>query len=181
MQPKPLKDRLELLDVIGLEEKVCAEIGVLRGEFSAEILARNPKELFLIDPWLSQPRGEYSDFQNYKEPLFNEIEKETRDRFRDDTRVRIFKLFSHEGAAIFEARMFDFVFIDGNHDFCHCYMDLCMWSMLVKPGGWIGVHDYQKTCFIGVTQAVNAFARITEQPIQYVTQEDWGSAAIQIK
>jgi tRNA G46 methylase TrmB len=43
--------RMEMLDIIGIEGKVCAEIGVAHGDYSAEILKRNPSKLVLVDPW----------------------------------------------------------------------------------------------------------------------------------
>ena len=36
------------------EGDICAEIGVMKGDYSAQILKRKPKELHLIDPWVHQ-------------------------------------------------------------------------------------------------------------------------------
>jgi hypothetical protein len=44
---------------------VCAEIGVERGHFSAEIIKNNPKELVLIDPWFKQTGDYAKDPSNY--------------------------------------------------------------------------------------------------------------------
>lgn len=33
------------------------------------------------------------------------------------------------------------VYIDGNHEDGNCFFDLCVWSNLVMPGGYLVVHD----------------------------------------
>jgi len=54
---------------------------------------------------------------------------------------------------------YDFVFLDADHSYEGCKADIEAWSPKVKPGGWLGGHDYQNPNFpkFGVTKAVDEF------------------------
>jgi len=41
-----------------------------------------------------------------------------------------------------EDRQIDLLFIDGDHSYEGCKFDIVAWRDLVKPGGWIILHDY---------------------------------------
>lgn len=175
-----LKDRLELLDALKLRNKCCAEIGVLHGDFSAEILARNPFDLYLVDPWLKQ---DYFDFnmltRNADE--FNELHVGVVNRFKENQHVHVMRMFSHEGAREIN-RQFDFVYIDARHDFSNVLSDLFLWTPKMKPDGVIALHDYGNSTFYGVEQAVDKYCEITGYEIVFETSEQWfTSCAIRIK
>lgn len=50
----------------------------------------------------------------------------------------------------------DMVFVDGGHQYHEAKGDIETWLPLIKPGGIMAVHDYEKTSkvWIGVNQAV---------------------------
>lgn len=179
-EPKELLDRLELLDTLKLKGKTCVEVGVLKGEFSEQIMKRDPFCLYLVDPWEKQPYEDYTDFANYGEPNFDECYYAVMQKFADNPRVEIVRAYSHEAAKIISQNNLDMVYIDGNHSFHNCFLDLCIWSQKIKDGGWLCGHDMYNTVFIGVIQAVNAFCRITGYKQEYMTNENWGSFAIRI-
>ena len=54
---------------------VCAEIGVWQGHLSRKILRRNPSELHLIDPWMTQNVIErcYSIAQDEMEKIYRQV------------------------------------------------------------------------------------------------------------
>ena len=65
------------LDLIQ-KDFVCAEIGVWRGDFSSQILSKQPRKLHLIDPWDSQPHYQnrlYSIDQTKMDEIFDCIKK----------------------------------------------------------------------------------------------------------
>ena len=59
----------------------------------------------------------------------------------------------------FEDGSFDFVFIDGNHEYSHVLEDITEWTKKVKPGGIVCGHDYKedKVNNYGVIEAVNEY------------------------
>ncbi len=174
------KDRVEMLDMLGLRNKCCVEIGVLKGDYSNEILKQKPSDLYLIDPWTAQDKDKYVDIQNVPQPAFDDAYHHTRDRFKDAIQVQILRMFSHEAAREVTRNNIDFVYIDANHSFSHCLSDMMLWLPKIKNGGWLCGHDYDG--FPGVSQAVSAFCRITGYKLAFVTQEAvWRSFGIRIE
>ena len=48
-----------------IKNGICVELGVFKGEYSAQILKNNPKILYMIDIWASVEKG-YDDDRNNK-------------------------------------------------------------------------------------------------------------------
>lgn len=48
----------------------------------------------------------------------------------------------------------DFVFVDADHSYEAVLKDITAWRSKVKPGGWLGGHDYNRK-FQGVVNAVD--------------------------
>jgi len=116
-----------------------AEIGVEQGEFS-ETLCKNYPELVLycVDPWKA--------YAGYRDHVY----QDKLDRFYLATKERLFKYgcrlvreFSMDAVKNFDNETFDFVYIDGNHNFQNCTNDICEWTKKVKRGGIIAGHDYR--------------------------------------
>lgn len=57
-------------------------------------------------------------------------------------RFKIVKDHSVKAAERFNDRIFDFVFIDGDHSYEGVTADLNAWARKVKPGGWLCGHDW---------------------------------------
>lgn len=138
------------------ESDICAEIGVWRGNFAAEILVKSPRELHLVDPWVHQ---------DYKNRLYS-IEQQKMDRiyarvaqrFRDDDRVTIHRDFST--SVDFPAQYFDWVYVDANHSYEAALADLNHYYPRIKSGGYLCGDDYGHTdvnCARGPKPAVDEF------------------------
>ncbi len=183
-----VKDRATLLDLMPKNAR-CVEVGVLKGDFSKEILKRcSPSYLILVDPWKAQSKAQYDDINNLsQEEMDKNYESVCEWAYSETTKRKVDtrRQFSLE-AARFLANVesewkWNFVSIDANHSFGNCFADLVAWSMNIKSGGYIAVHDYTGA-FYGVRQAVTEFCKVTGYKITHQTQEvNWQSVAIQIK
>jgi predicted O-methyltransferase YrrM len=69
----------------------------------------------------------------------------------------------------FPPKTFDFVYIDDDHSYEGCTASINAWKETVKPGGFIGGHDYQLE---PVRRAVNYFVDSTGWP-SYQSEWDW--------
>ena len=173
-------DRNSMLDILSLQGKRCAEIGVFKGEFSQEILKRNPFELWLVDPWQEQPTDVYPEYWNHPQRYdFGQMYKDVVKLFEHAPQVKVLRRKSFEAAQKFENESLDFVYVDAIHTFESCYMDMVSWFPKVIPGGWLCGHDFTGE-FVGVRQAITAFCRITGQEVSLLTTETvWASWGIQ--
>ena len=148
-------------------QSVGAEIGVWMGDFSALILrVIRPRVLHLIDPWKYESGAAY-------EPSFyggragcqanmDAIHDLVRKRFSRQIAaggVSMHRSSSAEAAATFPDAYFDWVYIDGNHQYEFVKRDLESFHPKVKPGGLIAGDDYGNRGWWedGVTRAVNEF------------------------
>jgi glycosyltransferase involved in cell wall biosynthesis len=123
------------------KQAICAEVGVWKGDFSAEILRQaSPKELHLID----------IDVDHFS----------LRQRFADDRRVTIHHGKSVDVLSSFPAEHFDWIYIDAAHDYESVKADAAMAAARLKPGGILVFNDYifwshTESLPYGVVQAVN--------------------------
>ncbi|MCS6846142.1 MAG: class I SAM-dependent methyltransferase [Anaerolineae bacterium] len=115
---------------------VVAELGVWRGDFSAQILSiTQPSRLYLIDPWdLLEPAAKkYADFVQQR------FEKESL-----AGQVIIRRGYSVAVLEDFDDHHFDWVYIDSDHTYETTKKELEVCRVKVKPGGIIAGHDYTK-------------------------------------
>lgn len=147
---------------------VGAEIGVYRGEFSARILETvEPQRLHLIDPWLCQVDDGHAmslygrqcpDGQDGMNAYYDEV----RARFRAEIiqrRVLLHRARSEEIATDFPDDYFDWIYVDGDHNYAAVRADLESYFPKVKTGGFIAGDDYALGGWWrdGVVRAVNEF------------------------
>jgi len=147
---------------------VCAEIGVFKGDFSAEILRTvRPRVLHLVDPWKYETSADYKCSwyggesgvsQNHMDGLHQAVLA----RFRREIasgRVKIHRAASADAAAWFARDYFDWVYIDGNHLYKFAKCDLEAYYPKVKPGGFLSGDDYGPGGWWegGVQRAVDEF------------------------
>lgn len=179
---KIIKDRLELLDTINLKGKMCAEVGVFKGEFAEEIFKREPIGLLLIDPWKSFDVREYHDINNHPQDKFDKIHESILEKFGKFGTVEIIRKTSYDAFRSLQLPpTLDFVYLDGNHGLTNVLTDLMLWSMATKSGGYICGHDY-KSQFVGVQMAVEEFCKITGNEVEFETADaPWKSFGIKIK
>ena len=140
------------------QNDICAEVGVWKGDFSSQILLKNPKELHLIDPWIHQDYKQmwYSCPQEEMDKHYNSVQK----KFAADDRVKIHRNFSTE--VEFPTEYFDWVYIDGNHTYPMVVKDLKFYYPLIKKGGFLCGDDYGWTspdCQLGPKPAVDQFVK----------------------
>ena len=142
------------------------EVGVLRGGNAARLLEHHPHlHLHLVDLWQPQPVGEryhrsgdvhsrwtVDDWRVIWESAYRNL----RPHFG---RWQIHQGDSTRCARRFDDRSVDFVFIDADHTYEGCLADIKTWAPKVKPGGWIGGHDYgHANKRWGVKRAVDQWA-----------------------
>ena len=144
---------------------VCAEIGVLHGQYTDRILAiTEPTLLFLIDPWLFEL---YKTKQEAEDQVSGLIGQDNRDeryinvckKFRVEIfagRVNIIRAKSSDACRLFGRDFFDWIYIDGDHTVKGALADLRNYASLVKSGGYIAGDDINRPPF-GVTEALDIF------------------------
>lgn len=159
------------------KSSICAEIGVHKGDFSAQILRTvNPQELHLVDPW------KYEESDIYKEAWYGgkaqDGQTEMDDRYKATCvrfeleirsgRVKIHRGYSNDVLDGFPDGYFDWIYIDGNHLYDFVKQDLELSFKKTKPGGYIAGDDYKEGGWWrgGVKKAVDEF--IQEKPIHLV-------------
>lgn len=144
------------------EGAICAEIGVWKGDFSKEILKKNPSKLYLIDPWESitnVPARWHAAPQDEMDKIYESVLK----KFEFDSNVSIMREFSNKASTLFVNEHFDWLYLDANHSYEYVKEDLnCWWDKLVS-GGYFCLDDYQEgkyqieTLDFGVVKAVDEF------------------------
>ncbi len=114
------------------ENSVCAEIGVSQGVFSQEILdVAAPAKLHLIDPWAIEPHI------GYYEQVCDKFRKEI-----ETGRVEIHRARSQKAFDIFPDNYFDWIYVDGSHNYKKVKQDLQLYYPKVKRYGFITGDDY---------------------------------------
>lgn len=78
---------------------------------------------------------------------------EMADEFRG--RLDITHATTRQAATFYADGSFDFVFIDADHSYDAVREDISLWAPKVRPGGWLGGHDYHPRKFPGVVRAVD--------------------------
>jgi hypothetical protein len=189
--PTPwIKDRVQLLGCFPKKIKV-AEIGVQAGEYSESLFrVLEPEELYLIDCWQvledqEDPVRNYWDQYYWNQAAQDRYYSLVREKFVQNSNVKVIKEFSSEAARVFPDEYFDLIYIDANHTYKSVSEDLETWFPKVKKGGILAGHDYfcnapdmPWTKFFGVVPAVNEFVKKHNLSIDYITAESVPSYAI---
>lgn len=111
--------------------KVGAEVGVLKGENSVNLLDKLPglKLLYCVDTW----RGKLGP--SNMEKCMLELKP-----YMD--RVKILRMRSEKAAKKVPDLSLDFVFIDANHRYESVILDINSWMPKLRSGGLLSGHDY---------------------------------------
>lgn len=151
MELKTRQDFCRLINERNYE--VGVEIGVRTAMYSNLLLKNsNLKLLYSVDPW--QPNIELSELPAHCDAIY-EIAKGNLVEF--GVRSQMIRDYSPGAANQFPDNYFDFVYIDGLHDFISVYADCCAWWPKLKSGGIFAGHDYCPIAWPGVVGAVNQF------------------------
>lgn len=165
-----IKDRVELIKLMP-KNCVCAEIGVLKGEFSTQILdIVQPTMFWLVDLFEGMNAGEYNQGASH-----NLVQN----KYLDSSIVKIYKGRSNDFFKIIPDNYFDFVYIDADHSYRGVKDDLDNSLRTVKKGGFILGHDYDPI-FEGVKYAVHEFCGDNEFDFTITLDESLPSFLIQV-
>jgi len=162
----PYYDRLDFLEKIkGFDIKNSCEVGVLRGDYSCEILKRIPsiQTHYAIDSWA--PQLNYNDSSsNTEDGHINDLRCATENLqpFIQQGRVKILKGLSIDMCEQIEDDSLDFIYIDARHDYIGVLSDIKSYWPKLKSGGILSGHDYMDA------SEVRRFHYITKTPSQ-----DW--------
>lgn len=142
-----------------------AEIGVWQCKLSRAVLSAHPSvRMLLVDPWQAgQPGTSWltsgSKMAHYPQAEYERAYEQARALVRAyPERVTVSRTTSTEAAMYVPDASLDLVFIDAEHSEAAVAADIAAWLPKVRPGGWIGGHDYMNPRHPGVEAAVqNAF------------------------
>jgi len=151
--------------------KMAAEVGVLRGQLSEQLLLARPDlRLLMVDSWRTaeaQPeaykatRDAHAVCTDRRRIAAHREEAWGRAKLFPG-RAAIMPMESGDAARFVADYTLDLVFLDADHSYEGVRRDLDIWSATVAPGGWIGGHDYRNPApaydFSGVERAVDEWA-----------------------
>lgn len=128
---------------------ICAEIGVWTGLFSEMILNTiKPDQLFLIDPWIWDHKD--IPFDNYiantkiahNQNDMDQIYIEVCKKFASNHNVIVKRQMSVDAAEEFDDETFDWIYLDGSHDYKSVAADIQAWKNKILIGGYFCFDDY---------------------------------------
>lgn len=141
----------EILDRLPKNKKLKgAEIGVLNGNTAGRLLRARPLLIHLmIDPW--KVPGENTSYAKSADCNARKAQREHEAAYQRTLKVtafagkraKVWRMTSEEAAPNVADHSLNFVFIDGDHSYEGCKLDISLWKSKVKPGGFIGGHDYK--------------------------------------
>ena len=148
---------------------VGVEVGVHRGDFSAEILeVVSPRMLHLIDPWKHEPAPEYSAalYGGRASGAQDEMDERYQGvlaRFAEEIargEIIVHRATSNVVLAQLPDASLDWVYIDGNHRYEFVVEDLELSLAKTRPGGLVTGDDYAEGGWWegGVKRAVDELA-----------------------
>lgn len=137
--------REELLSLMP-KNSICAEIGVWKGDFSKRIIKHIlPSELHLIDPWKYQTSfgkrwyggliaQSQEDMDNIYQQVVGDLSKKSC--------INIHREFSNTAFTTFPDEYFDWIYVDGNHNYEYVLQDLKNYASKIKKNGFLTGDDY---------------------------------------
>lgn len=154
-----------------INAKVGIEIGVDEGLTSRYFLSQLPElKLFGVDPY-----AEYIDWNgNYldKNGRSNSLEMASNRLNKFEKRYMLYRMTSDDAVENFKDNAYDFIFIDGLHEYKQLLKDCANYFPKIKKGGVFAGHDY--TTIVGVKKAVDEFAEtVGAKPIHLPEKDVW--------
>lgn len=170
----------EILSRLPEGPRTGVEVGVFRGQNARHLLQqRRDLQLTLVDPWgVSEHVDRYKRTGDYQ-AKFGQAKWDGVFEFVGRTlafangRFERLRMGSTSALSRVPDKSQDFVFIDGDHSYGGVKADLA-WASKVKPGGFIGGHDYnhkREGTRYGVKRAVDEWA--SQHGLTIETGIDW--------
>ena len=162
----------ELIPILKkINAKIGIEIGVDEGLTSCHFLSQLPElTLYSVDPY-----QEYIDWngnsldQNGRN---NTLEIATSRLNKFGKRSVLYRMTSDDAVNKFVDDHYDFIFIDGLHEYGQLKKDCANYWPKIKKGGVFAGHDY--TTIAGVKKAVDEFAEeVGATPIHLPEKDVW--------
>ena len=157
------KSRNAVLELISMRAMVKkfnnlngAEIGVYRGSYSQQIIDYFKSKKILLNLHLIEPWEVDSEFTNYGSSDLEDAYMSVKSKFENKKNIKIIKSTSINASTKYNDFFFDFVYIDGNHEYRHVKQDLDLWYPKLKNEGILFGDDYLRP--YGVQKAVKEFA-----------------------
>lgn len=159
---------------------IAAEVGVERGFNAAEMVQQmNINKLYVIDDYLP-----YTDYLGGFCPP--EIQDEVYKTMFKNLSPHLDKIVFITKSSVFASTLFvdeffDFIYIDGNHNYDSVIEDMQAWFPKVKKGGVLGGHDFdtRNVTRQDVAEAVKDFSK--DNSLEYIVfpgeqlqYSDWG-------
>jgi len=148
---------LAVKEAFGDRPLTGAEIGVFIGDNAKFILdTLNLQRLYLIDPF--DPNN---DFEAYIKPRVGKARAHVVKRLEQYEHIVTWLFVTSDEAVDRITDILDFVYIDGNHSYEYVKRDIGNYYRLVRPGGFVGGHDYmmRKKPPIEAKRAVDEFVQ----------------------
>ena len=118
---------------------VMYEIGSFAGE-SAEVFAQYFGQVHCVDPWTSDPN--ICGLDSRTTFTCEDVQASFDERAAAAGNIVKHVGYSIDIAPSVDDGSLDFVYIDGAHDLDSVRADIAAWAPKVRPGGFIGGHDY---------------------------------------
>jgi predicted O-methyltransferase YrrM len=127
------------------------EIGSYMGE-SAMMFAMSHlfSKICCIEPFHG-----YEEFNDIMKYTWKQVEHQFQHNTRNFKSIELHQGLSHDIADSFEDDTFDFIYIDGSHNYENVKRDIQLYLPKLRKGGVIAGHDYYEKEWPGVVQAVN--------------------------
>ena len=141
---------------------ICAEIGVLKGDFANQILqVTRTKKLHLIDLWDPESNKTKLEppYENNLKEDWNKIYELVIKKFKNKKNVLIHKGNSEDILKSFNDNFFDWIYIDGDHSYKGVKIDLELSYKKVRINGFITGDDYYENEDYDVIKAVDEFLK----------------------
>lgn len=153
-----------------IENAKGIEIGVDEANTSIYFLSNHPTlNLVGIDPYMEYndwyPGGHWDQSVcGYKRDIAYKKLQPFKNRWHH------IEMTSDEAAILLQDNSFDFIFIDGLHEFDQVYKDCVNYYQKIKNGGIFAGHDYK--VIEGVGRAVDKFASEKSAEVIYLPDND---------
>jgi len=153
---------------------IGVEVGVDQGINAKNILnsLKNIEQLYLVDPYKGFDYKTYDGIHHRNRKVSrSHMDDAVRNLKEHKDRIEFVVETSHQASKKLSDKVFDFVYIDGMHDYTNVLNDCDDWYPLVRTGGILGGHD-----FVGshkdLQKAVKQFSNIHTLKL-FISPPDW--------